>query len=184
MPADKVILGQFAGAHGVRGEFKLRSFTEEPEAVAAYGPLFTPDGRALTVRLLREVKPGLFVARAKEITAREDCDAYSGLKLSVPRDRLPETEDEDEFYLDDLVGLEAKTEDGAPAGRVKAVLNHGAGDLIELTGVPGRNGLIVLPFTREDVPEVSLEGGYVVVVLPEEDEGSEPDDGMPPSVRR
>lgn len=171
-----VVVAQFAGAHGVRGEFKLRSFTEEPGDVASYGPLRTKDGRALTVGLMREAKPGLFVARAPEIRTREDCDAFSGATLSVPRDALPPP-DEDEFYLSDLVGLAARTPDGEAAGTVKAVVNHGAGDLIELSGVPGRNGIVVIGFTREDVPEVDVGGGTVTVVLPEETDEAPMGDG-------
>ena len=164
-----VVVGQFAGAHGVRGEFKLRSFTEEPRDVAAYGPLRTDDARILTVALVREAKPGLFVARAPEIRTREDCDAYAGRTLSVPRAALPPPE-EDAFYLSDLVGLAARTPEGAPAGRVKAVVNHGAGDLIELSSVPGRRGIVVVGFTRDDVPTVDVPGGTLTVVLPEKDD--------------
>ena len=170
-----VVVGQFAGAHGVRGEFKLRSFTEAPHDLAAYGPLRADDGRQLTPRLLREVKPGLFVARAPEIAAREDCEAWAGETLSVPRAALPPPE-EDEFYLEDLTGLRARAPDGAPAGRVKAVANHGAGDLIEIEGVPGRKGIVVIGFTREEVPEVDLEGGTLTVVLPEEDDDARPEE--------
>ena len=175
-----VVVGQFAGAHGVKAEFKLRSFTEEPRDVAAYGPLRAEDGRTLTATLVRETKPGLFVARAPEIRTREDCDAWAGEKLSVPRSALPPP-DEDEFYLEDLVGLDASTPTGDPAGRVKAVVNHGAGDLIELTGVPGRAGVLIVPFTREDVPGVNLAGGTLTVVLPEEDDGPPEGDGAPPA---
>ena len=171
-----VVVAQFAGAHGVRGEFKLRSFTEEPGAVAGYGPLRTEDGRTLTATLVREAKPGLFVARALEIKTREDCDAFAGALLSVPRDALPPPE-EDEFYLEDLVGLAARTPEGDAAGTVKAVVNHGAGDLLELSGVPGRSGILVVPFTREDVPAVDVEGGSVTVVLPPEDDETPVGDG-------
>ncbi|MBB4658067.1 ribosome maturation factor RimM [Parvularcula dongshanensis] len=191
MPANgkadgkRIVLGQFAGAHGVRGEFKLRSFTSDPADVAAYGSLRTGDGRTLTVRLLREVKPGLFVAKAKEIAAREDCEAFSGAELTVLRSALPAPEDEDEFYLEDLEGLEARTPEGAPAGRVRAVTDFGAGDVVELTGVPGRRGSVLLPFTKEDVPELHVAEGYLVVVLPEEAPDPDPEeDGAPASVRR
>lgn len=175
-----VVIGQFAGPHGVRGEFKLRSFTEEPSDIGIYGAMRTEDGRMLTPTLIREVKPGLFVARAPEIKTREDCDDYSAATLSVPRDALPPP-DEDEFYLSDLVGLRAVTPDGAPAGQVKAVVNHGAGDLIELSEIPGRNGILVIGFTREDVPAVDVAGGTVTVVLPGGDDEAPAGDGAPTS---
>lgn len=171
-----VVVGQFAGPHGVRGEFKLRSFTEDPQSIGAYGPLRADDGRTLTPTLIREVKPGLFVARADQIATREDCDAWSAARLSVPRDALPPP-DEDEFYLSDLVGLRAITTKGEPAGRVKAVVNHGAGDLIELSEVPGRNGIIVIGFTRDDVPALDPGAGTITVVLPDADDPA-PDDGQ------
>ena len=176
-PGARVIIAQFAGPHGVRGQFKIRSFTDEPADVAAYGPLQTPDGRTLTLRLVREQKPGLFVAEAPEIGSPEACEAFKGAKLSVPRAALPET-DEDEFYLDDLVGLTAVTPEGASAGRVKAVVNYGASDLVELSGVPER-GTVLVPFTRDAVPRVDLPGGTLTVVLPE-DEDDEPDGEAPP----
>ena len=170
-----VVVGQFAGAHGVRGAFKVRSFTEDPADVAGYGPVRTGDGKALTLKIARELKPGLFLCTAPEISTPEDCDAYKGAELFVSRDVLPET-DEDEFYLDDLEGLKAETPEGEDAGTVKAVVNYGAGDLIELSHVPGRKGAVLLPFTRDDVPEVDIAGARVVVVLPPEDDGAAPDD--------
>ena len=155
----------------MRGQFKIRSFTDDPADVAAYGPLGTPDGRTLTVTLVREQKPGLFLATAPEIDSPEACEAYRGAKLSVPRAALP-APDDDEFYLEDLVGLTATTPEGEAAGRVKAVVNYGADDVVELTGVPGR-GTVLVPFTREDVPSVDVTGGTLTVVLPEEDEEQE-----------
>ena len=161
----------------MRGQFKVRSFTDDPADVAAYGPLGTPDGRTLTLTLVREQKPGLFLATAPEIDSPEACEAYKGAKLSVPRAALP-APDEDEFYLEDLVGLRAVTPEGEEAGRVKAVVNYGADDVVELTGVPGRRTVLV-PFTREDVPSVDVGGGTLTVVLPEEDEGAPEGDGAP-----
>ena len=160
----------------MRGQFKIRSFTEHPADVAAYGPLTTPDGRTLTVRLGAEQKPGLFLATAPEIDSPEACAPYKGATLCVPRAALP-APDEDEFYLEDLVGLTATTPDGAPAGRVKAVVNYGASDLVELSGVPGR-GTVLVPFTREAVPSVDVAASVLTVVLPQEDE-DEPDGSAP-----
>ena len=167
------MVARFAGPHGVRGEFKLRSFTDAPADAVAYGPLRTRDGRVLTPTLVRKAKPGLLVVRAPEVGTREDCAAFTGAELCVPRAALPPA-GEDEFYLEDLVGLRARTAEGVPAGRIKAVVNHGAGDVIELAEVPDRNGLVLIPFAREDVPTVDLEAGEVVVVLPEEADDAPP----------
>lgn len=168
-----VVVGQFAGSHGVRGAFKLRSFTANPEDIAAYGPVTTEDGRKLTPNIVRELKPGLFLVTAPEIDSPEAAEPFSGALLHVPRNILPETE-EDEFYLEDLVGLAALTPEGAPAGTVKAVVNFGAGDLVELARIPGRKGSVILPFTREAVPEVDIAAGRLTVLLPEDDDDETP----------
>ena len=165
----------------MRGQFKVRSFTDDPADVAAYGPLATPDGRTLTVTLVREQKPGLFLATAPEIDSPEACGAYKGAKLSVPRAALPPP-DEDEFYLEDLVGLRAVTPSGEAAGRVKAVVNYGADDVVELSGVPGR-GTVLVPFTREDVPVLDVANGTLTVVLPEETDEAPRGDGAPEVAR-
>ena len=171
-----VVVGQFAGSHGVRGAFKVRSFTEVPENIAAYGPVTTEAGRRLTLSLGRELKPGLSLATAPEITTPEACEDYKGALLQVPRDLLPPP-DEDEFYFDDLIGLVAETAEGDPAGKVKAVVNYGAGDLVELAWIPGRKGVTLIPFTKKDVPAIDLAGGRLTVVLPEEDSDDVPPEG-------
>lgn len=178
--ARMVAVGQFAGAYGVRGAFRIRSFTGDPAAVGRYGALYTADGRVLRVRLGKEIKPGLYLATAPEITSPEACTDYAGAELFVPRSALPDPVDPDEFYLEDLVGLAAVTPDGAPAGTVRAVVNYGAGDIMELTDVPGHTVPVLLPFTRADVPEIDMAARRVVVVLPVADEAQpedEVDDG-------
>lgn len=158
-------MGQFAGPHGVHGDFKVRSFTAEPSSIFSFGPLSTKDRRVLTIESGRALKPDLFLTRAGEITSREACAAYKGALLYIDRSALPPP-DTDEFYYDDLVGLKAVTADGADAGKVKAVVNYGAGDILELFGVPDRPGVVLVPFTKEAVPDVNLASGLVTVVLP------------------
>ena len=158
-----VCVAQIGAPHGVRGAFRLRCFTEVPENVAAYGPVHDEAGRCLfALRVLAETKGGL-IATASGIEDRDAAEALRGLRLHVPRARLPAT-DEDEFYHEDLVGLAARAPDGAPLGRVIAVHNHGAGDILEVELEPGRTELV--PFTRELVPTVDLAAGTVEVVLP------------------
>lgn len=160
---NKVCLGAFAGAHGVKGDALVKVFTEAPENIAAYGPVETEDGgRKFTLTFLRETKPGLALVRAPEIKNREDAKGLKGVRFYIDRTTLPETE-EDEFYLDELVGLNAIDETGAPAGRVAAVHNFGAGDLIELKNVPGRNGAAMVPFTKDAVPEIDIGASKIVV---------------------
>ena len=172
MPADNtnrmVVVAQFAGTHGVRGEFKLRSFTEDPEALFSYGPLTSRDGGVLSPKKIREQKPGLFVCRDASIGSPEACEPFKGQELFIPRTKLPDTGDEDDFYVQDLIGLEARDEGGTLLGRVKAVPNYGAGDILE---IKGDGPLLLVPFTKDAVPTVSLKSGFVTVIPPEDDAG-------------
>jgi 16S rRNA processing protein RimM len=162
---DRVCVGAIAGSFGVRGEVRLKSFCAEPEAMADYGPLFTEDGsRSFKVTLTRPVAGGLG-ARLSGVATKEEADALRGTSLYVARDRLPSLGD-DEFYHADLIGMEVRDTGGAVVGRVGAVHNHGAGDLLEVQG-PGLKESLLLPFTRAVVPTVDLATRRVVVDLPE-----------------
>jgi 16S rRNA processing protein RimM len=163
--SDRVCVGAIAGSFGVSGEVRLKSFCAEPEALASYGPLFTEDGsRSFTVRLTRPVAGGLG-ARLSGIATKEQADALKGTGLYADRARLPSLPD-DEFYHADLIGLEARDTGGALIGQVRAVHNHGAGDLLEIHG-PGLKETLLLPFTRAMVPTVDVKAGRIVVDLPE-----------------
>jgi len=152
----RVCLGVFAGAHGVHGHAKVRSFTEDPAAIARYGPVTSEDARLVfTLKLIRMLKPTVALVSAPEINSREDAQALSGTKLFIPRERLDPPE-EDEFYFEDLIGLSAIAEDGTDLGHVAAVHNFGAGDILELRQIPGHKGSHMVPFTREAVPTLCL----------------------------
>jgi 16S rRNA processing protein RimM len=167
-----ICVARIGAAHGVRGAVKLWTFTEDPLAVKAYGPLLTRDGaRRFEVTHVREAK-GHLVATLKGIATREDAERLNGVELYIARDRLPET-DEDEYYHADLIGLAAVTADDAPIGRVIAIHNFGAGDIIEIA--PSHGSTMLLPFTNAVVPTVDLAGGRVVIELPEEVDGDEPE---------
>lgn len=164
MTPDRICVGAIAGSFGVSGEVRLKSFCAEPEAIADYGPLHTEDGaRSFTVTLTRPVAGGLG-ARVSGIATKEQADALKGVSLYVDRARLPGLPD-DEFYHSDLIGMEARDTGGLLLGRVTAVHNHGAGDLLEIEG-GGRKALL-LPFTLAVVPTVDLAAGRIVVDLPE-----------------
>jgi 16S rRNA processing protein RimM len=168
--AAPVCVARIGAAHGVRGAVKLWTFTEDPLAVKDYGPLMTKDGaRQFEVTHVREAKDHL-VATLKGVTTREDAQRLNGLELYVPRDRLPET-DEDEYYHADLIGLAAVNADDEPLGRVVAIHNFGAGDIIEIA--PAKGATMLLPFTNAVVPTVDLAGGRVIIELPQEVEGDE-----------
>ena len=164
--AERICVAQIGAAHGVRGEVKLRSFTEDPAAFTSYGPLESEDGkRRFEIEALRPAKDH-FVARLAGVSDRDAAAKLTNLKLYVPRDRLPAIGEADTFYQSDLIGLAAVTPDGAPLGTVKAVVNYGAGDIIEIAPAAGNEPLLV-PFTATAVPAVDIEKKRIVVVPPE-----------------
>lgn len=162
-----VLVGDIGRPHGVRGLVRVRAFTAEPEGLTAYGPLSDESGaRRFALTLLA---PGL--ARIEGVNDREAAARLTGTRLFVAREALPPPDDPDEFYLADLVGLAATLADGAPAGRVRAVEEHGAGAFLVIDAPDGREALI--PFTRAAVPEVDIAAGRLVVVPPDETEARE-----------
>jgi 16S rRNA processing protein RimM len=161
----RVCLGQIGAAHGVRGEVRLRSFTSDPAAIADYGPLETEDGRVLEIETLRPAKDH-FVVRLAGIRDRDAASALTNAKLYVPRERLPQTENADEFYHADLIGLAAVDQTGRTLGTVVAIHNFGAGDLIEVKPQAGGNTELV-PFDVTNAPEVDIASGRIVIQPPE-----------------
>ena len=162
---DRICVGAFAGSFGVSGEVRLKSFCAEPEAIADYGPLFTEDGKqSFTVKLTRPVAGGLG-ARVTGIATKEQADALKGVSLFVDRSALPNLPD-DEFYHSDLIGMDASDTGGVLLGKVTAVHNHGAGDLLEITG-SGRKQALLVPFTLAVVPMVDLTAGRIVIDMPD-----------------
>lgn len=163
--SEQVCVGAIAGAFGVKGEVRLKSFCAEPEAIATYGPLSSEDGSgSWDVTLTRPVKNG-FAARLTGVVNKEAADALRGVRLYAPRDRLPDLPD-DEFYHADLINLSVHDTGGTELGRVRAVLNHGAGDLLEIYS-PGQKQPVLLPFTKAAVPTVDLALGRIVADPPE-----------------
>lgn len=149
-----IVVGQIAGAFGVKGEVRVRSFTEDPEACFSYGPLLDAGGATiLTPVRVRSLGEG-FGVLAKEQRQREEWEALKGALLHAPREAMPESENEDEVYVADLVGAEVVHADGRALGKVKAVHNFGAGDLIDISPPSGMSFLI--PFTRENFPDVNV----------------------------
>ncbi len=162
---SRICVGAIAGAFGVHGEVRLKSFTTEATDISSYGPLSTEDGsRSFTVTLTRPVAGGVGV-RLSGVATREQAEALRGVTLWAPRTALPALPD-DEFYHADLIGLEVLDTGGKLLGRVKAIYDHGAGDILEVTGAQ----TLLLPFTREIVPTVDLAAGRIIVDPPGSDE--------------
>jgi len=175
-PPAQICVARIGAAHGVRGAVKLWTFTEDPLAVKDYGPLLTKDGaRQFEVTQMHEAK-GHLVATLKGVASREDAERLNGVELYVARDKLPQTDD-DEYYHVDLIGLAAVNARDEPVGRVIAIHNFGAGDIIEIA--PPAGATMLLPFSNAVVPTVDLAGGRVVIELPQEieaDDGSDAGD--------
>lgn len=171
---DLICVGAIAGAYGVRGEVRVKSYCAAPEDIETYRPLYTEDGsRTFNLALLHQVKNG-FAARIAEITTKEEADEMRGLSLFAARDQLPSLPD-DEFYHADLIGVEVYDTGGTLLGRVKTVQNHGADDLLELQ-LKGTSATTFLPFTKAAVPTVDLASGRIVAdpphgVLPDAADG-------------
>jgi 16S rRNA processing protein RimM len=171
--AERICVAKIGAAHGVRGEVRLWTFTEDPLAVTHYGPLSTKDGaRQFEVMKAREARDHL-VATFKGVNDRTAAEKLNGIELYIARDQLPATDD-DEYYHSDLIGLAAETTAGEPLGRVIAMHNFGAGDIIEIA--PPAGSTLLLPFSNAVVPTVDIKGGRVVIELPAEIEGDERDD--------
>lgn len=162
---DRVCVGAVTGSFGVRGEARIKSFCADPTAIGDYGPLSSEDGsRQFNLTITRPVKGG-FAVRLSGVKTKEEADALRGTRLYAPRDALPALPD-DEFYHADLIGLSAVDTGGEELGQVHAVLNHGAGDLLELRK-RGRKGTVLVPFTLEIVPTVDLATGRIVIDPPD-----------------
>jgi len=159
-------MGVVGAAHGVRGAIRIKSFTDVPEAIADYGALEDESGaRRFTLRVVGLAKgDGMVIAKLSAVANRDEAEALRGLRLYAPRAALPATAD-DEFYHADLVGLAALREDGSELGRIIAVHDFGAGDVIEIERAEGRP--VLVPFTRAAVPVVDVAGGRVVIDPPE-----------------
>ena len=163
---NRVCMGIVGAPHGVRGAVRVKSFTDEPDAIAGYGALEDESGaRRFTLRVVGSVKgDGMVIATLSGVADRDQAEAVKGLRLYAPRAALPAPA-EDEFYHADLVGLAAELADGASLGTVIAVHDFGAGDMIEIA--PAKGQPVLVPFTRAAVPVVDIAGGRVVVDPPE-----------------
>lgn len=165
MAASRIVVGSIAGAFGVRGEVRVKSFCAEPADIARYTPLTTDRGHVFRVMVIKGEAPGALVARIEGIESKEEADALRGVALWAERARLPRLPD-DEFYHADLIGLVVQDAGGRLLGKVRAVLNHGAGDMLEVVPEGGGES-VLLPFTRAAVPTVDLGAGRIVADPPE-----------------
>jgi 16S rRNA processing protein RimM len=169
----RICVARIGAAHGVRGEVRLWPFTEDPMAAVDYGPLSTKDGtRQFEVARARMAKDHL-VAALKGVTTREEAERLNGVELYIARDRLPAT-GAGEYYHADLIGLRAVDAQGDAVGKVVAIHNFGAGDIVEIA--PAQGPTLLLPFSDAVVPTVDVAAGYLVIAPPGEIEGEDRED--------
>ncbi|MBC8130851.1 MAG: ribosome maturation factor RimM [Rhizobiaceae bacterium] len=184
--ANPILLGVVGGAHGIRGEVRIRSFTEEPTDIKAYGPLFDAKGNRYTIKSAR-VQKTVVVVTIAEVTDRNHAERLNGTELFVDRSMLPQ-DDEDEFYQADMVGMAVETAAGEPVGTVFAFHDFGAGEVVEIK--PARGPTVMIPFSEAAIPDIDMERRVMVVEplaaglldAPEDiDEIGEEPDGKPAS---
>lgn len=162
--SDLIEVGAIAGAYGVRGEVRVKSYCAVPEDIETYTPLWTEDrAQQINLAILRPIKNG-FAARITEIATKEEADALRGIKLYAERDQLPSLPD-DEFYHADLIGMDVFDTGGVLLGRVKSVQNNGADDLLDMQ-LAGSSETVFLPFTKAAVPTVDLASGRLIADPP------------------
>lgn len=163
--SNRLLVGQIGAAHGIKGEVRIATHTQDPTAIGRYGPLTTDrPGQTVTISRLR-LNKNVVVAQLEGVSDRTAAEKLNGTNLYIDRAQLPATEDEDDFYHADLIGLEARLESGVVLGTVSAVPNYGAGDLIEVRD-PQSGDTFLYPFTRAVVPSVHIADGYLVIVVP------------------
>ena len=171
-PARLIQLGMFGAPQGVKGELRLKSFTQNPADIAAYGALVDKTGaRSFALKIVRPLRDDMVIARVAGIATRDDAAALTHVGLYVRRDQLPPPS-EGEYYQDDLIGLAAHLADGAHFGAIVAVLNYGAGDILEIAPSEGGETLL-LPFNDTNVPSIDFAAGAISIIPPVMVDGEE-----------
>lgn len=167
---NRLCVGVVTGAHGVLGMVRIKSFTEQPERIASLGELFEEGGqRRFRIEKTR-LSGNVVLAQLAGVKTRNQAEALKGVRFMAPREALPKLDDPDDFYVSDLIGMRAETEEGELLGYVKGVADFGAGDVIEIAG---ESGSLLISFTRENVPLVAVAEGRIVVCPPRWIEGEE-----------
>jgi 16S rRNA processing protein RimM len=164
IPRDQVLVGVIVGAHGIKGEVKLKSFTSEPMSIGRYGPLQSSSGQQFEITKLKAVKDD-FIASFKNVNDRNEAETLKGTELFVAREKLPKLKTH-EVYAHVLMGLDVVLENGSKLGRLVGMPNYGAGDLLEVA-VDGNSETVLIPFTNAFVPQEDFSNGRIIVVLPE-----------------
>lgn len=173
---NRIFLGQIGAAHGIKGQVRIATHTQDPEAIGRYGPLET-DRPGLTITLTKvRLQKNVVIANIKGIADRSAAEQLNGVSLFIDRAKLPDPTDEDDFYHADLIGLDARIDSGVSIGKVSAIPNFGAGDLIEVRD-PQSGDTYLYPFTKAVVPVINIAEGFLTIIVPlDAEEGEEEPD--------
>lgn len=173
---NRIFLGQIGAAHGIKGQVRIATHTQDPEAIGRYGPLET-DRPGLTITLTKvRLQKNVVIANIKGIADRSAAEQLNGVSLFIDRAKLPDPTDEDDFYHADLIGLDARIDSGVSIGKVSAIPNFGAGDLIEVRD-PQSGDTYLYPFTKAVVPVINVAEGFLTIIVPlDAEEGEEEPD--------
>jgi 16S rRNA processing protein RimM len=163
-PRDMVLVGVIVGAHGIKGEVKLKSFTSEPMSIGRYGPLQSASGQNFEITKLKSAKDD-FIASLKGVSDRNKAETLKGVELLVAREKLPKLKTH-ETYAHDLMGLDVVLDNGSKLGKLVGMPNYGAGDLLEVA-VDGNTDTVLIPFTNTFVPQDDFTNGKIIVNLPD-----------------
>jgi 16S rRNA processing protein RimM len=163
-PRDQVLVGMIVGAHGIKGEVKLKSFTSDPSSIGRYGPLQSKPGQQFEITKLKAAKDD-FIASLKNVNDRNEAETLKGVELFVAREKLPKLKTH-EAYAHDLMGLDVVLENGTTLGKLIGMPNYGAGDLLEVA-VDGNSETVLIPFTNAFVPQEDFSTGKITVILPQ-----------------
>ncbi|QQG37442.1 MAG: 16S rRNA processing protein RimM [Micavibrio aeruginosavorus] len=161
----RICLGEISTAHGVRGLVRIRIYGDDPQALSAHGPLFTSEtGETSLIVRMKNSANKFWIAEIEGVTDRSAAEALRGTKLWIERSKLPEIENHNEFYYEDLIGMSVETEANGIVGKVIAVDNFGAGDLLEIR--PPSGPTFYLPFADEYILEVNMPRNLIKADIP------------------
>ena len=164
MASTRLSVGVVVGAHGVRGQFKVKPFTDQPKALDSYGPVWLEDDTKLSLKVKSVSPKGHVLVSAREVTTRDQADALRGIHLYIDRQSLPETAD-DELYHADLIGMAVATDAGQHLGEIIGIHDFGAGEIVEIR--PATGSSFMLPFAKDYVAKIDSGLRQVVVAPPE-----------------
>jgi 16S rRNA processing protein RimM len=165
MPENLVCVAKITSPHGVRGAVKLKTFTEDPESIRDYSPLYSKDGKEKFEITILSSKEGMLIAKISGVNDRNEAASLRGRELYADKNLFPDLE-EDEFYYDDLIGMQVVLENGEEFGSVVNLHNFGGGDLVEIS-LQGQSKTELFAFTREIFPKIDAENKTVTISLPQ-----------------